>query len=289
VAWVYAGTIATEVIHHHANWYRPSVHLVVVAVGGGLLAITTLQSVSLNAEMPLPDPAARDRIDPIVNGRESFDQLSWVGFAGSGETSPTLPLRLAVSLALALSACASSADSNGVGLIERMAVHTVGLGLATSSDRVPSKRVLSGSDGLEMRRVHTGGVPAQVVQMEACGDWTSMSLEVNAVCILHRAPNTHASVPVHGHALPDPAARFSFDYVVNGRESFGSLVMPIDIADRFTLDVSMSLGSLLGKRRRQPTATVAIALVDLAIGITAHRTPLGAEEPHFNPRPMGSV
>src|SRR5215204_2678484 len=133
-----AGTIPAEVVHHQAGGDRSSVHLVVVAMGGNLLAITALQGITLKAEIALPDPAARTRIDPVVDWGEVFDELPWVCLTGSRDPCPTRALRLTVSSALALPARGASTHPNGVGLIERVCSNTVGLGLPTSGDRVPS-------------------------------------------------------------------------------------------------------------------------------------------------------
>jgi hypothetical protein len=257
--------VATEVIHHQAGGHWSSIHLIVVPMGRDLLAVTALQGITLNAKIPLPDPAARARIDPIVDRRKVLNKLSRVGLARSGETSTTLPLRLPVSLTLALLACASSAYSNGIGRIEWMPSHTMGLGLATGGDRVPSEEVLSRSDRLEVRRVHAGGIPAEVVEMQSGGDLTTVALKVDAMRILHPSTLAHTTVAVNSHALPDPAACFVIDDVVDWREPRRPLVMTVDVADWFALDMPVLLRRLLGKRSRQAAATMAVTSIELAI------------------------
>jgi hypothetical protein len=91
--------------------------------------------------------------------------------------------------------------------------------------------------------------------------------------------------------LPDPTARTRVDPIVyiSGRETGRPLVMTVDVVDRLTLDVSVFCCCPLGNGSRLPTATVTKALVDLAVGITAHEAPPSVEESHFNPRPKGNV
>src|SRR5215211_2919424 len=269
--WVDAGMIAAEVVDHQARRNRSSVQLVVVAVGRDLLAVTALQSIAVNAEIALPDPAARDWIDPVVDRREAFNKLARVALARNGETSPTLALRLAISSALALPARTSSAYPNGIGLIKWVAPYTMGLRLPASSDRVPSKGILSRRDRLQVRRVHTGGIPTKVVQMQAGWDRAAVALVVHPVRATHVLAVAHFAVTTVGLAsLPNPAVCFVVNDVVNWGEPSGSLVVTIDVADGFTLDVPIFLCSLLGKRSRQATTAVAVAPIDLAIEITAH-------------------
>jgi hypothetical protein len=71
-------------------------------------------------------------------------------------------------------------------------------------------------------------------------------------------------------SLPNPAACFVVNYVVNRGKPSGSLVVTIDVADGFTLDVPIFLCRLLGERSRQAATAVAVAPINRAIEITAH-------------------
>jgi hypothetical protein len=290
MGWVDAGVVPAQVVEQETLRDGTPVHLIVIAMGRHFPPVPPLERVPLRPEVPLPDPTTRVRVDPVVDRRESWDQPSGVGFTTSGrETSAPLPLRLPYRLALALPARTSIAPPDGIGFVERMTSDTMSLRPTTSGDRVPPEHILSRSNRLEVRGVHAGGIPAQVVQMQARRDWAAVALVVHSVRGTHMLAVTHLAVATTGKTtLPDPASRYVVDDVVNRRESGGPLVVAIDVADWSTLDVSIFRCGLLGKRSRQAAATVAQALIGVAIRITAHGTP-GVEEPHFNPRPMGNV
>jgi hypothetical protein len=62
--------------------------------------------------------------------------------------------------------------------------------------------------------------------------------------------------------------------------------MPIDIADGLAFDMAVFLGEWCPL----PASTVAEALFNLTIDVSTHGLlPTKIEEPHFSPRPIGSV
>src|SRR5215216_1342247 len=88
-----AGTIAAEVVHHQPGRNWSSIHLIVVTMSRDLLVVTSLEGVALDAQISLPDPAARIGINPIVDRRKPFDEFAWVGLAGSGVPHLTVTAR----------------------------------------------------------------------------------------------------------------------------------------------------------------------------------------------------
>jgi hypothetical protein len=190
-----AGTATTEVIHHEAGGYRASVHLIVVAVSRDLLAISALQGIALNTQISLPDPAARGRIDPIVDRREILDELPWIWDSSLSLLRPAASLRFAYRLALALSARAVASSSDRVGRGERMTADAVRLRLAASGDRVTPQRVLLAAYRLKVLGVHAARVTTEVIELQTGRDWASQALIVDAVGVLHMPTMAHTSIP----------------------------------------------------------------------------------------------
>jgi hypothetical protein len=97
-----------------------------------------------------------------------------------------------------------------------MTADTVGLGFATSGDRVAAKYVLLRRDRLKMLRVHAARVSAQMVQLKARGDWTAKPLVVETMSVLHTPIVAHAAIPTGRYCtLPDPAPRDPIDNIVH--------------------------------------------------------------------------